>query len=211
MNIYLDIETIPAGEPLTELEVTVDKRLKDPEKIAEARQNKIDEEYRKRALDSTKGQILCISFAIDDAIPVTIINNTESTVIKLFDDALKTIGDKYIYNTKFIGHNIYGFDAVWLIRKGWKYGCWFAENGRFPISSKSERLIDTMKHFGVTDWKSYIKQDEVAKFFGIKGKTIMDGSQVYDYYCKDKLDDIAKYCEEDVITLREIAKKMHAV
>lgn len=98
LYLYVDIETIPSQDPtvleavrakhiVTPLDldaIEVDKRLKDPEKIADdiARKREkaqadhasavakaevaVDEEWRKTALDASTGQIVCASAAIAD-------------------------------------------------------------------------------------------------------------------------------------------------
>lgn len=98
LYLYIDIETIPSQDPaaleairakhvVADLDldrVEADKRLKDPEKVAEDLERKrakaisdhaaavakseadIDAEWRKTALDASTGQIVCASAAIAD-------------------------------------------------------------------------------------------------------------------------------------------------
>ena len=136
MNIYFDIETIPAQDPIAikvikaeiekqKLLVKAPSNYKDEEKIAAyiaAEVEKLDTEfdatYRKTSFDGGLGEICCIGYAIDDRPPVSISGVSEAYILKGF---FKSLNDSYNPSSqirpKFIGHNIINFDLRFLFQR----------------------------------------------------------------------------------------------
>jgi hypothetical protein len=71
---------------------------------------------------------------------------------------------------RMIGHNIYGFDLPFLVRRSWKYGIpvpeWILERGRYwsPV------FIDTMQVWCVGGRDTFASLNTLARFFGVGGK-----------------------------------------
>ena len=88
MNIYLDIETIPSQvegykesidvSPPAQMKKaeTIDAWVNGDGKYAGERDKVIDEIYRKTALSGTHGEILCISWALNDEPPRVVDNRS---------------------------------------------------------------------------------------------------------------------------------------
>ena len=80
MNIYIDIETIPAQRPdvLEEITATIKPpaTYKKAESIAEWMKSEapvaIDEAYRKTGLDGAYGQVCVVGLALDEMPPLTL-------------------------------------------------------------------------------------------------------------------------------------------
>jgi len=230
MNIYFDIETIPAQDPVAielikadierqKLSVKAPSNYKDQEKIdayIKAEVEKLDAEfdatYRKTSFDGGLGEICCIGYAIDDNAPVLIYGASEAFILNKFYQALM---DEYNPSSqtrpKFIGHNIVSFDLRFLFQRS------VMNNVKppfmIPFSAKpwDESIFDTM-----TAWAGYgnrVSLDKLCKIFNIplKGSEIgeeIDGSKVWDFYQAGRIADIARYCEGDVERTRQAYKRM---
>ena len=230
MNIYFDIETIPAQDPAAialikadierqKLAVKAPSNYKDQEKIdayIKAEVEKLDAEfdatYRKTSFDGGLGQICCIGYAIDDNAPLAICGGSESDILNTFYQSLM---DEYNPSSqqrpKFIGHNIVNFDLRFMFQRS------VMNNVKppmmIPFSAKpwDESIFDTM-----TAWAGHgnrVSLDKLCKIFNIplKGSEIgeeIDGSMVWDFYQAGRIQDIAKYCAGDVDRTRQAYKRM---
>ena len=230
MNIYFDIETIPAQDPVAikvikadiekqKLLVKAPSNYKDEEKIAAyiaAEVEKLDTEfdaiYRKTSFDGGLGEICCIGYAIDDFAPQSIYGDTEFEMLREFYTILQeNYNPSSQQRPTFIGHNIVGFDLRFMFQRS------VMNNVKPPImipfSAKpwDESIFDTM-----TAWAGHgnrVSLDKLCKIFNIpqKGSEIgeeMDGSKVWDFYQAGRIEEIAKYCEGDVERTRQAYKRM---
>ena len=108
-----------------------------------------------------------------------------------------------------VGYNILSFDVPWLYLRAIKYGC-TSLKVQLPQHKGSNNYTDIMQAVSSTLYgkDSYMSQKNVAKFFGIESKTDMDGSMVHQSYVDGKIDEIARYCMEDVDVVRKLYKKI---
>ena len=171
--IIFDIETGPV--PIEELDkflpaggFVADKRLKDPIKIREDLQSKLDDFYSRAALDATTGRVLAIGYKRPDKgqmVEVAGADQTEAQLIAGFWDLV----EKEKGNV--VGYNIAGFDLPFLIRRSWKLGI------KFPLLRTnryywSPRVIDLMEVYTFSfNRREYVSLDTVAKHLGIGQKT----------------------------------------
>ena len=230
MNIYFDIETIPAQDPVAielikadiekqKLSVKAPSNYKDEEKIAsyiKAEIEKLDAEfdatYRKTSFDGGLGEICCIGYAIDDKPPVSIYGGSEAIILRQFyEDIIGQYNPSSQQRPTFIGHNIVSFDLRFLFQRS------VMNNVKppmiIPFSAKpwDESIFDTM-----TAWAGFgnrVSLDKLCKIFNIplKGSEIgeeIDGSKVWDFYQAGRIADIARYCEGDVERTRQAYKRM---
>jgi hypothetical protein len=230
MNIYFDIETIPAQDPAAielikadiekqKLLVKAPSNYKDQEKIdayIKAEQDKLDADfdatYRKTSFDGGLGQICCIGYAIDDNAPLAICGGSESDILNLFYQALM---DEYKPSSqqrpKFIGHNIVNFDLRFMFQRSVMNNVKPPMMIPFAAKPWDESIFDTM-----TAWAGHgnrVSLDKLCKIFNIplKGSEIgeeIDGSMVWDFYQAGRIQDIAKYCAGDVDRTRQAYKRM---
>ena len=230
MNIYFDIETIPAQDPVAiqvikadiekqKLLVKAPSNYKDEEKIAAyiaAEVEKIDTEfdatYRKTSFDGGLGEICCIGYAIDDFAPQSIYGDTEFEMLREFYTILQ---ENYNPSSQqrpiFIGHNIVNFDLRFLFQRSVMNN--IKPPMMIPFNAKpwDESIFDTM-----TAWAGHgnrVSLDKLCKIFNIpqKGSEIgeeMDGSKVWDFYQAGRIEEIAQYCEGDVERTRQAYKRM---
>lgn len=189
-KIYFDIETIPQIEELKPEEIKAPANYKDIDKIKAYQVENSDIEYRKTALNSMRGRIVCIGCAINDS-PVFVTDKI-SEFIKVIEEA-KT--------PELIGHNILGFDLPFIFHQCLK------ENITFPsiyLQKNCSLIKDTMQMFNPWEYKSYYKLSDIAKFLSIPHNDDVDGSMVWDLYQQGKIEIITDHCKDDINTLREV-------
>lgn len=210
MNLYLDIESLPGAEKPKLEDISAPKNYKDEEKILAYKEDKLEEEYRKQALDSMKGRVLCIGYQFEDSpfeeqAPEVIYEVTEKETIKRFNDLLMNMRPMF-----FIGHNILEFDLTWIWRKLIQYEFYDAAR-MIPRKKFDDRVQDTMLIWAGPNFKDKVSLDSLAKFLGIESKKEgMDGSQVYDMWLQGRHEEIKEYCKDDVRIVREIYKRIGA-
>ena len=115
MNLFCDIESIP-GEAMPDVtEIKVPANYKDPVKIAEYQKANQEDQYKAQALDSMKGRIICVGYAVEEC-GVMVITGDEIDTLNNLNVALQS---HMSYNESFtwIGWNIETFDIPWLWRK----------------------------------------------------------------------------------------------
>ena len=208
-TLYLDIETIP-----TDLDWVIDDlrakikppaQYKKPESIAEWMDANADIELAKAihatGLDGAFGRICCIGYAFDDEPVQTVGTHLQMTEHTILADFAADINSRKI--TKIVGHNVFDFDLEFIkkrsIIKGVKIELPF-------LASKYDSIFfDTM-----TKWSAQkrISADKLARVLGIKGKSDIDGSMVWDMHQRGEHQAIADYCADDVRMVREIYKRM---
>jgi hypothetical protein len=226
MNIYLDLETIPAQRPeiLDLLQenaqeekqtVKAPSNYKDEAKINEYIAAKcaeidagVEEKYRKTALDGSYGQVCVIGYAVNDD-PVRLIYcddwADEARLLHAFNTQLSEIFDPN-NRGKFIGHNILGFDLPFLHKRYIVAGIKPSPLIPFDARPYSEFIFDTM-----TQWAGYgnrISLDRLGRALSLGGKGDFNGSMVWDAIKNGEIERVAEYCAEDVELTRDIYKRM---
>lgn len=223
MNTFIDVETIPQqpeAEAMAEIAKTIQApaQMSKPETIAAwhsgegtyagVKQALIEETYRKTSFDGTKGEIISISFAVEDSPVIKIHRGMFAEEAEMLEAAkleiLASLGGKSPW---FIGHNIGGFDLKFLFQ-------------RYVINRVNPQI--DFKHWGrhgsqyydtMQAWAGYgnrISQDNLCKALGIEGKPDdIDGSKVWDFYRAGKIEEIANYNADDVEKVRAIYKRMN--
>jgi predicted PolB exonuclease-like 3'-5' exonuclease len=215
-KLYLDIETLPAGEKnhealkyLFEKKKVKKSKKEDCEKIGDFEQYLLGTSF-----DGAFGRILCIAYAIDDQ-PVECLcyDQDETRMLKEFWEIVNSISSPS-YNSnypdhgvQFIGHNVMDFDLRFIYQRSIinkikpAYDLSFARYRSYPI-------FDTMKEW--VQWSmNSVGLEHLALALGIPSpKDGIDGSQVYTFYQKGKIKEIAEYCQRDVETTRAIYKRM---
>ena len=215
-KLYLDIETLPAGEKDHEaLKYSFEKKKakkskkEDYEKIGDFEQYLLGTSF-----DGAFGRILCIAYAIDDQ-PVECLcyDQDEARMLKEFWEIVGSISSPS-YNSnypdhgvQFIGHNVMDFDLRFIYQRSIinkikpAYDLSFARYRSYPI-------FDTMKEW--VQWSmNSVGLEHLALALGIPSpKDGIDGSQVYAFYQKGKIKEIAEYCQRDVEATRAIYKRM---
>ena len=238
MNIYFDIETIPAQKlsDIALIRQESDKEIasikapsnyKDEVKIAEyiaAKRVEIeasfDDRYRKTSFDGAMGQIVCISVAFDNSEPINMWTSDFSE--KGESDLIYSFYDLLILNYNptnqqrpvFVGHNIIGFDLRFLFQRSVMLGIKPPMMIPFKAKPWDESVFDTM-----TAWAGVGNRISLAKLckvfeLGEKGCEIgeeIDGSKVWDFVKAGRIEDVSTYCGGDVVRTREVYKRLNFI
>jgi DNA polymerase III epsilon subunit-like protein len=208
---FLDLETIPAGEPIDPSTLQPPKSMSKQDTIdkwyKEEAPRIAEEKYRQRALDSMQGQILCIGFAVDEQDILYDFGNDESRLLKMFEEVVRHNAGIYGEPFAYVGWNIKSFDIPWLWRKAIQYDL---KTLRRSINRDRYKgnVIDLMEVWGA-DFKDYNKLSDVAKFLGIPHDDTVTGDMVYDLYLKGEAGLIVNHCIDDVKTVREIYRRIY--
>lgn len=201
-NLFIDIETVPCGEMPCLDDIKAPANYKDEAKILEWKKANQLEVYKKQALDSMKGQIICIGYALDDDDPTTIEEHNEELILRLLLHDL-LYRDWSIH--MLVGWNIINFDIPWLWRKAIQYN--LPDLRRILPHGNPKLCIDLMKVWAA-NYKDYVSLSDCAKFLGIEHDG-GNGSEIYDLWQAGDLDAIAEHCKRDIITTREIYRRIY--
>jgi predicted PolB exonuclease-like 3'-5' exonuclease len=211
-KLFLDIETIPAGDENHE-------KLKFLHAKKEAKSEKSVEDFEqyllKTSFDGSFGRILCIAYAIDDG-PVEVLDGSENEkeMLKNFWEIVDSISTPSRnpqwpdYGVQFIGHNVMDFDLRFIYQRSIikrvkpAYNISFARYRDYPI-------YDTMKEW--TKWSmNSVGLEHIALALGIPTpKDGIDGSEVFNFYKAGKTQEICEYCKRDVEATREVYRRMN--
>lgn len=209
--IFIDCETIPAGPPIDPSTLKPPGQMKKAETIAEWYKSEApalaEEAWKKGALDSMRGEILCIGWACE--YEGWVINGSdEEATLQQFSAILDGIMGQYKQIPTFVGWNINAFDIPWLWRKAIKYDIKPLRQA-FNRDRYKGNSIDLMNVWA-SDFKDYRKMSDVAAFLGIEDRSNgIDGSQVYDLYKEGRIEEIKTYCMGDVETVRDIYERIY--
>jgi len=209
-TIYIDIETIPAGEQPDPATIPHPTIMKKAETIEAWRKDKAPQEtetlYRKRALKSMEGEIFCIAWAVGDG-KVQYVHNQddEHTLLEIFIEILQTEIDLR-ESVIWVGHNALTFDMAWLWRRAIKYDMEMLAN-MINLSKFKSNVDDTMIMWRGADFKDYTSLDSLARWLGV-GEAEGSGADVYDQYLAGEYSKITDHCKADVELVRKVYKKI---
>lgn len=212
--VYLDIETIPTQDDTAKDYLAANARApanyKDPDKIAAAKVEAGAKAVDQSVFDGWFGRIACISYAFDDAEPVT-----RSTGPRLEHEA-SAIRDLFGALTgndiqvTIVGHNVAGFDVPFITRRAVQLGITLPPAHRWPRDPKpwDVTLHDTLGM--AVGGRDHISLDRLCFALGVPGKGGFDGSMVHDAWQRGDHLLIAKYCADDVRRVRAVHQKFIA-
>lgn len=219
MNLYIDIETIPTQlewvkEKIRE-EIKPPGNIKKQESIdkwmAENSEKKSNEEIHKTGFDGSIGEIICISFAIDDGEIINVGRLMGESEAKLLDKFYAILAENGLnkYVPIWIGHYICEFDLRFL----WQRTVINKANTKgisVPKDSKAwgSNVFDTYYEWSGSKSKGFGSLDLLCKIFGIEGKGDIDGSKVWEYVQAGREKEVFEYCNDDVDKVRQIYKLM---
>ena len=196
-NLYLDIETYkgPTAPDLSTIEAPAN--YKDPDKIAAYKLEKQAEDWKRQALVSHRGRIVCAGFARGDD-PVTVVTGDEPTILSAVYDVMH-------FADNFVGHNV-GFDLLFLAHRGLAHG--IKIHSRIETKKWDKNYTDTMElaSFGL-QWKYYISLADLCELLGIE-KPWGSGDEVAAWYDAGDIDSIVKHCKSDIEATREVYKRL---
>ena len=201
MIVALDIETIPNAQVAHLLpEPSIDSRLKDPAKIAEAQAGAKQKQLDSMALDPLTGRILCFALVNGDAEYERIIDEpTDALEIDLLHELFATLGNP---ECRLVTWNGIGFDLPYIYKRAAVLGINPGNFGAPPLTTwtaryKTDRHYDLMQIWG--GWRDFTKLDTVAGLMLGEKKT--QGIDVTKFIDQMKTEEGAReildYCVQD--------------
>lgn len=183
------------------------------QEAVDQRQAAIEEAWRKTGLYGDQGEIVCVSWAIEDAEPSVVfrsLGESEIDLLTMFYKSIYTQLNKRHPN--WIGHNI-TFDLRFLFHRSVILGIRPYVNLHLDAKPWSEQVQDTMIMWA--GMRDKISLDRICKALGIQCKgadlpdgEYIDGSMVWDFVKRGEIAKVAAYCKADVVRCREAYKRM---
>jgi DNA polymerase elongation subunit (family B) len=220
--VFFDFETAPYYDSLDELADHNPKmaslwstRCEYLRSRFEENKDKSDEELylEKAALTAEFGRIVCatfgrVTFAVDEpqAIIKSYISSDESEVLAGVDKVFNKFA-----SLKFTGHNIKRFDIPYACKRILINGEALPKGLQVTNMKPWEMpFIDTSEVWSFGAWQEgFASLDLLATCLGLESpKEEMHGSEVGEYFRAGKLDEISKYCEQDVLATINIILKL---
>jgi len=226
-TIFLDIETIPSQDPACKAEIRKSIQppgnITKPESIAkwmeENAEKVTEEQYLKTSFDGSRGEIVCIGWAVDDGEVQSVgrsLGGSELTLLSRFYEALKpetprtaAAFDALGIDSEFqiVGHNVISFDIRFLYQRSVinrvRPSFDLRQNERY----NGGRVFDTMTSFA--GWGNRISLKNLCAALDIPVQSDgMNGSQVWQYIQDFRCSEVESYCREDVAATREVYKRL---
>jgi DNA polymerase elongation subunit (family B) len=199
-QIVIDIETMPNLDVVKLLpEPSIDARLKDPVKVAEAQSEAKQKQLDKMGLSPLTGKIACIGYYSDDISLVHITNEAEM---------LNVVYD-YIKNYQIITYNGKAFDVPYIFKRGIILGLpWATIPEMKKYTDKyNQTHIDLMTEF--CNWGDFEKLDNLARFILGETKSEFDFREIPELLkTEEGKKKITDYCLQDCKLTWQLAKRM---
>lgn len=213
-DIFLDIETIPTQAPdavaIAASQVTPPANYKDPDKIAAYVEEKAQAIVGKTSFDGLAGHAVCIGFKMIGARQVQCLSaKTLDEEAEMIDRFFRLLG--ITYPTRFIGHNVGGFDIPFLTMRALVLGVKLPPVHVWPRSVKpwdDKRVFDTMT---VLPGRDMVSLDRLCRALGIPGKGDITGADVYPLWLEGAHGAIADYCGDDVRRVEAVFNRFIAI
>jgi len=222
--VYFDIETVGNYKDLESFQLNDSRGYNLFMRKIERKSNTItdwkgdpNEVYKNKSpLIPEFGKIVCVSIAtikeingVEELKMMSYCDNDEKNIITKVQKVFENISNKTLLGL--CGFYINGFDIPWLNRKFLQYGLKIPrvlkKYNTKPWELNIVDLSDVWKNYGTLE---NVSLDEMLYVLDIKSpKNIMAGKDVHDnYWIINNLDKIKEYCEGDVESCVDAAKKI---
>lgn len=198
MNLFLDIETIPAPEEKKAILKEIhSKKVRDGKKI----EVDFEQYHAATSLDGAFGKIICIGYAKDNE-PADVFYGEEKQILKDFWATAAAA-------RKFIGFNLMDFDLRFIYQRSIINSVPPTQNLNFA-RYRSDPIYDCMHEWNKWDQRSHISLDTLAKALGLQSSKDggIEGKDVWKAYQDNRQQEIYDYCKRDVEVTRQIYHKM---
>lgn len=218
--LFVDIETVRGQQDIS-LDDEQDERLinllswmyRDKEKDTEIPFENVRDEYlRKGALTAEIGKIVCITvgkFDVDgNPVLKSFYGDNEVKILSDFVNVVK--GNPRIL----VGHNIIGFDLPYIRKRYFSNQLdnylTFSQGNDSGVKpwDLEKSVVDTMNMWKGTGFTN-TSLDMLCYTLGIPSpKTKLQGNEVSNAYYNGKVDEIASYCEQDVLAVMNVILRL---
>ncbi len=191
----------------------------------EKREAVIEDSWRRTALSGEHGQIVCISWAVEDEEPRVLLYAAPACENLLLLEFFNTLSEQLDKRSPvWIGHNVQ-FDLRFLFQRAVVHSIQPAIELNQDASPYGGLVHDTMQMWA--GYRQYISLDKLCQVLRLPGKgtffnhntdnpdvvsephsVITHGSQVWDFIQENKLDDVIAYCKADVERCRAVYKRL---
>ena len=223
--LYVDVETVSEHDSLSDLIECNPKKADAWIKRCEFLRrryidnaNASDEELYmdKAALQAEFAKIVCVSVGmIDDDMGAKVIsfaNDEEREMLTRFMKLCGRYFDKAYASGRICGHNIKRFDVPMLAKRSCMCGVRMEHpfNGLHRLKPWEMPFLDTAEVWGFGAWQeTFAGLDLLAMTLGLESsKGNMSGDKVGEAYRDGRLDDITRYCEDDVIVTMNLLLRL---
>lgn len=206
--ITIDIETLPAAEPL---EILLSEKEQEDEESAH-------KAHRKTALNGDFGRILCIG-CCDERPDGTRkmkflgwdkeqdrLHADEGLILKEFWAMMRNFNPN---RDHLVGHNIFDFDLRFIVKRS------IINRVRPTVKLsfarfRSQPVFDTMCEWDCWNFSSRVSLDKLAFALSLPTSKSdeVNGSRIFDLYQAGRHKEIREYCLQDVRLTRQIYKLM---
>ena len=204
-KIFIDIETIPSETMPSLDDLQAPANYKDEAKIKAWKEANQVEAWKKQALNSMQGRIICIGWSWNGESDTLVDPDDEESIINGLMLDIQKISLEIRSPLVFVGWNISTFDLPWIWRKSIKYN--LPELRKAIPKDNRLNYIDLMKAWA-SDYKDFVSLDSCAKFLSIPHET-EPGSSVFDWWQAGEIDKIAEHCKMDIETTVEIYRRIY--
>jgi hypothetical protein len=216
--LYLDIETVPQVEKLSDFPEKLQKLWIRKAEMISKEPDEAEKLFERAGIYAEFGKIVCISCG-------TIYRKGNKRIyrVKSFygKDEVALLQDFLVMLEKFMSnpvhrlcaHNGQEFDFPYLARRilinKLKLPSILDIAGAKPWEVR-DYLMDTMQLWKLGDYKNYTSLDLLCTIFDVPTpKDDIDGSQVAGIYYRDgDLERIARYCEKDTLAVAQIIMRL---
>ena len=207
---YPDLETLKAND-IRGYNLFMRKIDRKSSQILDWKEDPNEVYKNKSPLIPEFGRVVCISIAtaVNNVKIVSFCDQDEELLIKKAHNVFRKMSDKS--SMGLCGFYIKGFDIPWMNRKFLQYGLKIPNILKTfsvkPWEVNALDLSDVWKSFGTLESVSF---DEMLYTLNIKSpKNIIAGKDVHNSFWIEKdIEKIKTYCEADVISCLEAAKKI---
>ena len=210
-----DIETIPNMDVVDLIpEPKAHGAIKDSVKIAADIEKKKAEAVGKMGLDPNFGRICVIGYAerVDGEISTSDHHLWEATD-KAERELLAAFWEKAKMHARIGTFNGAGFDIPFIMRRSWLLGVKPTrtfETVAWKCATGEANHVDIRLVLSGGDAKAKGTMDLYGKLKLGHGKTNgMDGSQVWEYWQAERMDEIRDYCKDDCATTLELLESLY--
>lgn len=169
--------------------------------------------HEKAPLSAVSGEILAIGYCSSAGIHLDVRKNSANENVRSEFDMISDFWEKFLKceegRRKMVGHNIFGFDLPFLMRRGWILGTpppnSILENSRWP----NRIFVDTMRAWSATSYpQQNISLNQLGLVLGVGRKLEgVDGSMFHKLLEND-YSKALEYLEQDLLLTLKVAEKM---